>query len=176
MEQYRFGRTAVPSSDGHGASFPGSQSGGATTDHQLGPPARSWAGPEGFPWADWGELGHRLWEREHGTERFALVVPLHLWTSHLAWYEHKEQAVEIRAWFTGIIWTASLIQATRQLIFEGAVSVSASCGQATDWPVNRPRHLHLLGHLRETHHQLQRMQQNTIRNDKYRDSDFATSL
>lgn len=46
-----------------------------------------------------------------------------------------------------------------QLISEGLVSVPAPCSEAIDWPVNRPRHFHLLGHLSKTHHQLP---QNTL--------------
>lgn len=55
---------------------------------------------------------------------------------------------------TAVNGTSSLFQAVGQLVSEGLVSVPAPCSQATDWPVDGPRHLHLLGHLSETHHQL----------------------
>lgn len=65
--------------------------------------------------------------------------------------------------FTSINGTSSLFQAICQLISEGLVPVSASSGEATDRPVNRPRHFHLLGHLSKTHHQLQQTKFSTIR-------------
>lgn len=51
-------------------------------------------------------------------------------------------------------WAAALLQPAGQLVFEGLVSVATARGEATDGPVHRPGHLHLLGQLRKPHHQL----------------------
>lgn len=110
------------------------------------------------------------------TRQRLIISRIHQFTGRKSWeaYGHRiicsvrveedmdESMFDVRVVFrisltwslTTINGTSSLFQAMCQLVSEGLVSVPAPCSEATDWPVNRPRHFHLLGHLSKTHHQL----------------------
>lgn len=132
--------TALLSTDVHSASFPALQSAETASDHQMDPPAHTEAAVEDFPRADSAELDRLLC----GKKKQALEETIQ---------HHSDLAVLTKAYSTRDR-TTTLLQSSWQLIFEGLVSVPTTCGEEADWPVHGPCHLHLLGHLCETHHQL----------------------